>query len=257
MDYAIVMAVALLGACLSFFSGFGLGTLLLPAFMLFFPAPLAIAATAVVHMLNNVFKLFLAGKYAHKKTVISFGLLSAIGALVGALLLNSIAGSGALGSYTIRGYYFQITYIKLIIGILIFAFAILEIAPWFKGISIAPKWMYVGGLVSGFFGGLSGHQGALRSAFLMKAGLSKEAFLGTRVVIACIVDLTRIAVYATAVNAVWSDVNIYLVAAATLAAFAGAWLGNKWVKKVELEIINNVVSVSLGIFAVALALGLV
>jgi uncharacterized membrane protein YfcA len=251
------MVVAMLGACLSFFSGFGLGTLLLPAFMLFFPAPLAIAATAVVHMLNNVFKLFLVGKYADKKTVLSFGLLSAVGAFVGALLLNSISFKGVLCNYSIQGHFFQITFIKLIIGILIFAFAILEIAPWFKHVNIAPKWMPVGGLVSGFFGGLSGHQGALRSAFLMKAGLSKEAFLGTRVVIACIVDLTRIAVYASAVNAVWGEVNIYLVVAATLAAFAGAWLGNKWVKKVELDIINNIVSVSLGIFAILLAIGIV
>ena len=32
---------------------------------------------------------------------------------------------------------------------------------------------------SGFFGGLSGMQGALRSAFLARAGLSKEAFVAS------------------------------------------------------------------------------
>jgi len=38
-------------------SGFGLGTLLLPVFALFFPLPVAIAATALVHLANNFFKL--------------------------------------------------------------------------------------------------------------------------------------------------------------------------------------------------------
>jgi len=43
-------------ACLTFFSGFGLGTLLLPLLSLFFPVPVAVASTAVVHLLNNVSK---------------------------------------------------------------------------------------------------------------------------------------------------------------------------------------------------------
>jgi hypothetical protein len=64
MELWVIVAVALLGAFLSFYSGFGLGTLLLPAFSLLFPLPVAIASTAVVHMLNNVFKLGLVGKYA-------------------------------------------------------------------------------------------------------------------------------------------------------------------------------------------------
>jgi uncharacterized membrane protein YfcA len=37
MSYLVVCAVALLASALTFFSGFGLGTLLLPAFALFFP----------------------------------------------------------------------------------------------------------------------------------------------------------------------------------------------------------------------------
>jgi hypothetical protein len=47
----------------------------------------------------------------------------------------------------------------------------------------------VGGILSGFFGGLSGIQGAIRSAFLVKSGLKKEAYIATGVVIACFVDI--------------------------------------------------------------------
>ena len=63
-EYVVVCLVALLGSGLTLFSGFGLGTLLLPVFALFFPVEVAIAATAVVHFLNNLFKLSLLGRNA-------------------------------------------------------------------------------------------------------------------------------------------------------------------------------------------------
>ncbi|MFN9977497.1 MAG: sulfite exporter TauE/SafE family protein, partial [Phycisphaerae bacterium] len=73
MEFVLIILVALAGAFLSFFSGFGLGTLLLPAFLVVFPPPVAIAATAVVHMLNNLFKLFLVGRYAQRQVLAAFG----------------------------------------------------------------------------------------------------------------------------------------------------------------------------------------
>ncbi|MEQ3690641.1 MAG: sulfite exporter TauE/SafE family protein, partial [Flavobacterium sp.] len=67
MDYFIICIVSLLGSGLTLFSGFGLGTILLPVFALFFPVEIAITLTAIVHFLNNIFKLVLLGKYADKK----------------------------------------------------------------------------------------------------------------------------------------------------------------------------------------------
>jgi len=56
MDYLIIGTVAFLASGLTLYSGFGLGTVLLPAFALFFPAETAVAATGTVHLLNNLFK---------------------------------------------------------------------------------------------------------------------------------------------------------------------------------------------------------
>lgn len=66
MELALIGIVALLTAGVTLFSGFGLGTILMPVFALFFPVPvpLAIAATAVVHLANNVFKFGLMAKQA-------------------------------------------------------------------------------------------------------------------------------------------------------------------------------------------------
>ena len=58
MTTAIALAVAAFGtSLLTLFSGFGLGTLLLPAFAFFLPLEVAVASTAVVHAANNLFKV--------------------------------------------------------------------------------------------------------------------------------------------------------------------------------------------------------
>ncbi len=57
------------------------------------------------------------------------------------------------------------------------------------------RWLPVGGALSGFFGGLSGHQGALRAAFLIRSGLDKQGYVGTAALCSMFVDLTRLTVY--------------------------------------------------------------
>ena len=74
MEYIIICIVALLGSWLTLFSGFGLGTILLPVFGIFFPIEVAIALTAIVHFLNNVFKLLLLGRHVDKRVLLRFGL---------------------------------------------------------------------------------------------------------------------------------------------------------------------------------------
>ena len=60
----------------------------MPAFALFFPVPIAIAATALIHLANNLFKVYLVGRYADWGVVIRFAIPGAVAALVGAALLN-------------------------------------------------------------------------------------------------------------------------------------------------------------------------
>jgi hypothetical protein len=73
--------------------------------------------------------------------------------------------------------------------------ALFGLLPRFKTLAFDRKYLPLGGLLSGFFGGLSGLQGAMRSAFLIKAGLNKEAFIGTNTVSAVVVDVARLIVY--------------------------------------------------------------
>ncbi len=139
MDYALITLTSLFVSGLTLFSGFGLGTLLTPAFALFFPVPTAIAATAVVHLSNNLFKLALVGKQADWRVVARFSLPAALAALVGASVLVGFAELPALMSYELSGRTVEITPVKLVIGSLIVVFASLELSSGLDGLSIPSK----------------------------------------------------------------------------------------------------------------------
>lgn len=259
MEYLVVCLVAVLVSALTLFSGFGLGTVLMPAFALFFPVPVAIAATAVIHLANNIFKIFLVGREADWGVVKRFAMPGVLAAMIGAALLNLFANLSPLQTYQFFGRAHEVTIVKLVIGVLIIGFAIFELAPRFRQLAFDRRYLPLGGLLSGFFGGLSGNQGALRSAFLLKIGLSKEAFIGTGTVSAVIVDAARTLVYGLGfytsrfaeLDGLWP-----LVLAATLAAFIGAFMGTRLLKKITYGAIQLIVGIMLVVIGLGMATGL-
>ena len=256
MSYLVVGLVALLASALTFYSGFGLGTLLLPAFALFFPVERAVAMTAVVHFLNGLFKLALTGRHADRQVVLRFGMPAILAAFLGAAVLSWLGRLEPLGGYTLFERRFEVTPIKLVIGLLLLAFATIEGWPRLRERSFGPKWLPLGGLLSGFFGGLSGHQGALRSAFLAKAGLSKEAFIASGVAIACLIDVSRLTLYAGSwAGGVGADIGLLTVA--VLAAFVGAVAGNWYLKKLTMRGVQRVVTAMLIVIALMMIGGVV
>ena len=176
MEYVIICLVAFLTAILTFFSGFGLGTILMPVFALFFPIELAIALTGVVHFFNNVFKLILVGNKANRSVLLRFGIPAIIAAFIGAWVLLNITDLPSIYSYTIGERIFEITPVKLIIAVLLIIFSVIELLPFFDKLQFNKKQLPFGGFLSGFFGGLSGHQGALRTAFLIKLFMYRKLY---------------------------------------------------------------------------------
>ena len=259
MEYIVVCLVAVLVSALTLFSGFGLGTVLMPAFAFFFPVQVAIAATAAVHLANNIFKVFLVGRKADWGVVARFAIPGAVAALIGAALLNLFTRLPALYTYQLGGHQYDVTAVKLVVGVLIVGFALFELLPRFRRLSFDRRYLPLGGLLSGFFGGLTGNQGALRSAFLIKSGLGKEAFIGTGTVSAVIVDVARMLVYGLSfytskfadLGGIWP-----LVLAATLAAFLGAFMGKRLVKTITLGAIQLIVGIMLVMIGLGMATGL-
>jgi len=252
MSVLVVCAVALIASGLTFFSGFGLGTLLLPAFALFYPVQTAVALTAVVHFLNGVFKLALVGRHVDLRILGRFGLPAFAASFAGASALLWLADIQPLASYSLWGRDVLVTPAKLAVGLLLLVFSAAELHPRFRGLSFASRYFVLGGALSGFFGGLSGMQGALRAAFLARAGLTKEAFIGTGSAIACLIDVSRLGVYSRMLLGEWNQMDRWVLAAAVLCAFAGAALGNRYLKSITMKAIQRTVAILL--FAVALGL---
>ena len=257
LEYVVISLVAFLAAILTFFSGFGLGTILTPVFMVFFPVELAIALTGVVHFLNNIFKIVLVGKHADRQVLRRFGITAVIFAFAGAWVLVNIPDARPLFSYEMAGSIYHVYPVKFLISVILIIFASIDLIPRFEKLEFGKDKLPVGGALSGFFGGLSGNQGALRAAFLIKAGLSKETFIGTAVVVSTFVDFTRLGVYATKISGSGLTDNIDLVLSATLSAFAGAFLGNKLLKKITLRSLKILVAILLIFLSIALGMGIV
>jgi uncharacterized membrane protein YfcA len=257
MDIAIISLVALIASALTLFSGFGLGTLLMPAVALFFPLEIAITITAIVHLANNLFKAALLGRDTNLGVLLRFGLPAIVAAIIGASLLSQLSITSSFFQYSAFGNTFFIVPMKLVIGILILIFVFLELSPLLSAIKLDKKYLPLGGIISGFFGGLSGHQGALRSMFLIKAGLSKEQFIATGVMLAIMVDVARMTIYGWDILQTNTSIAWTPVICATIAAFTGAYFGKKLITKVTIRSIQIIVSILLSVTALGLIVGII
>jgi uncharacterized protein len=253
MELLIICIAAFGASVLTFFSGFGLGTLLTPVLAVFFPVDIAIALTGIVHLANNLFKLALVGRKTDFSVVLRFGLPAILTSFLGAWLLIRLSTLNPIHTYQMWDREFQISLVNLIVALLLVVFAVLELSPRFRAKQFDRKLLPAGGLLSGFFGGLTGMQGAIRSAFLLKSGLTKEAYIATGVLIACLIDFARISVYSSRFTAANLQDNLPLLLSAVLSAFAGAYLGSKLLRKITLHFIQNLVAVML--IGIAIALG--
>ena len=255
VEFIVLGIVAFGAALLTFISGFGLGTLLMPALACFVAPEAAVALTAVVHLLTNLTKVALVGKQAQRSILLQFGLPAIAGGLAGGYLLTTWSQANEpiiwqLGSWTCWTYP-----APLAIGLIMLSVAVLELNPWFDTWRPQAKWLPLGGLVSGLLGGLSGHQGALRSAFLIGLPtLTPVSFVATGAVIACAVDGARLLAYGSAAWLPASN-HIELLGIAAGAALAGTWAGNRWLPKVTLPFVRRMVGVALLVIALRLITG--
>lgn len=256
--YLLIGSASFAVAALTLLAGFGLGTLLLPAFAIFFPAEIAVAMVAVVHALNNLFKLALLGRRADLRILVAFGVPAVAASAVGAWTLSRLAEGAPLATWELAGHVARVTPLKLAMGGLILLFALADVVPALRRLQAPRRWLPLGGLLSGYFGGLSGHQGALRAAFIAPLGLVPAVYVGTQAALAIMVDITRLLVYGNSFlsrNTAGLDMASYggLLAVATGCAFAGSLLGRRLLPKVTV----SGVRVLAGILLVVVGLGLV
>jgi uncharacterized membrane protein YfcA len=259
--YLVVGLVAFGASLLTLFSGFGLGSLLVATLVVFFPVEVAISATAVVHLINNLLKVGIFHRRAVPRVILRFGVPAVLAAFLGALALASLSEGDALLTWQVDRRVAEITPLKLIMGTLIAGFALVDLNPRFKAGRMSDRWLPVGGALSGFFGGLSGHQGAFRAAFLSRLDFEPEAYVGTQAVLAVMVDVARLVVYGAALYAghmtmvsgrhQWTVVGVAIVSAGT-----GVLIGWRFLHKTTFSSLRMVIGGLLLLVGMGLLVGL-
>jgi len=254
LEYLVVAIFAFLASFISFFSGFGLGTILMPMIAIFFPLPIAISLTAVIHLLHNLMKTGLLWRAIDWTVAVKFGAAALIASIPGALLLKGLSEYAPVKEYSIWEIRGEISVLRMCIGFLLILFASMEAFPH-KIYRV--KNLFLGGAVSGFFGGLSGNQGALRSVFLINTNMDKRAFIGTNAIIAMIVDIARLVVYSLSFRHLIISSNLPLLGIAIAASLGGVCLGMTLLQKITLGFIQKLVIILLYILGAFMVLGII
>jgi len=227
---------AFIAAVLTLMTGFGLGTILTPIFLIFYDVKIAILIVAVVHLSNNLLKLSLFSRHVSMDILKRFGVLTLVGAFIGAFFQGKMDSS----------------IIKILLGAALIFLGLKEATGFGEKLRLPKKIDFIGGFFSGLFGGFVGNQGAIRSAYLLNYNIPKETFIATAAIIASVVDVTRIPVYIFSNRDILSG-NLFILLITTASAFAGTFAGKRFLKKVSLKTFKVYVAAAIVIIGALLA----
>jgi len=236
MAFAILVGViSFLAGAISAVAGFGIGSILTPLLGLGIGVKLAVAAAAIPHFAGNALRLWTLRDRIDKSVLKTFGLMSAAGALLGAIL-HAIAAAPAL---------------KIVMAVILIAAGALGVLGWMERLRLGRRGAWVAGGVSGFLGGLVGNQGGIRAAAMLALDVRKEVFVATAVAIALVVDGARLPVYVFSVGpqlvGMWP-----LLLTSTAGVILGTLFGKVLLGRVPESAFRRVVSALLIALGVAL-----
>ena len=215
-------------AALTVPAGFGLATMITPIVFLWLEPHEAVAVVGIVHGSHNAWKLKVLRSSVDYSAVRRYGWAMVVGALLGAALNTAVEADPLL----------------LIVGVALVVLPLLSMSERWTNVRLPDAEDRIGGFGSGFFGGLTGHQGALRAMFLQKRLPNKTEYAATAAVLALIVDVTRVPVYVALEG--WQILDAgWLIVGLVLAAVLGVHLGKRWLKKWKSDTIRNGILVAI------------
>lgn len=175
----LVFLVAVLAGSVAAVSGFGIGSLLTPLLAVRFGTKLAVAIVSIPHLIGTIARFVSLKEHVDRRVFWRFGIFSALGGLVGALLNARI----------------QSPILSVVFGALLIFAGVSGLTGLASKMKFGRAAAWVFGGASGLFGGLVGNQGGIRSGALLGFDVSKEAFVATATAVALIVDGARMPVY--------------------------------------------------------------
>jgi uncharacterized protein len=229
----IVFVVAVLSGATASVVGFGIGSMLTPLLASRYDASVAVAAVTLPHALATAVRCWRLRANIDRKVLVQFGLLSAAGAFVGALLYTRLGPS----------------ILTAILGGLLLLTATAQLTGWTKRWQPRGPLVAIFGLLSGFFGGVAGNQGGLRSAALTAFRLTPASFVATATATGLLVDAARTPVY------LWTSGSRLIplatpIAIAAVGVLIGTVLGERTLLGLSPRRFGQIVAVAIGLLGV-------
>lgn len=236
-EWLVFLVGAFVAEVIGTMAGFGAATILTPIAVLFMDVKSAIVVVACFHLFGNASRLVFFGRHVHWKTWGQFGITAIVLSFVGARVTASLPSAA----------------IMLLFGLFLLVYVGLSLTASSRfQLSNAPLVLAGGGVVSGFIAGLLGTGGAIRSACLLAFRLPKEVYIGTSAAIALVVDATRLPVYLA--GGFLPSRIVPVLISLVVVAFAGAWVGQRLVRRIRAELFRRVVLGMLTVAGVKMAL---
>jgi uncharacterized protein len=217
--------VAVAAGAIASLAGFGISSLLTPTLGLQTGTKLAVAAVSIPHLVGTAVRFWRLRTHVDRRVLWSFGIMSAAGGLVGALLhtfVDSPLLSGILG------------------GLLVFA-GVSGLTGMADRMRFRGWTAWLAGGLSGVFGGLVGNQGGIRSAAMLGLDVPRDAFVATATAVALLVDAARMPVYLATqgaeIGALWP-----VLLAATAGVIVGTVVGERLLRRIPERIFRRVVA---------------
>lgn len=226
MDIVSIGLLTVISSGIGTLTGFGTSTIMIPVLLLFFPLPQTLLIVGIIHWFGDIWKLILFRSGIRWKLILTFGVAGIATSYLGASIVFEVP-EGAL-QQILGGF---------LLGYVLFIF----LQPKFK-VPQSSATAVTGGALSGFFAGIFGVGGAVRTAFLAAFDLPKAVFISTTGAIALFIDSTRVATYlmhnvSLERELVWGFVLF------VPASFLGASLGKKVVERIPQEKFRAVVAI--------------
>lgn len=233
----LLFLLGILAGAVASITGFGIGSFLTPFLALRNGFGVAVAAVSIAHFLGSSLRFWLLRHAVNRRTLISFGLLSAGGGLLGGLLQAQASG----------------TILSVVFGCLVIFAGVSSLLHWANKAHVNGRFAWVVGVVSGFFGGLVGNQGGLRAIGLLSLNLKKTQLVATATAVAVIVDIFRVPVYIAIHPHQLSSLTLE-IALMSLGVIAGTLLGAPLLRRLPEKYFRTFLAftlIAVGIFVLA------
>ncbi len=212
MNHTLLLTFAgIVAGAIAAISGFGIGSILTPLLAAWLGTKLAVALVSIPHFIGTALRFAVIRQHVNRRVLWSFGITSAAGGLIGALLhvwLRSV----------VLGY---------VLGVLLVFAGITGVMGLASRMKFGRTAAWIAGALSGMFGGLVGNQGGIRSAALLGFDLKRDEFVATATAIALLVDVFRMPVYAATqfgqMAAQWPMILIATVGV-VVGTLSGKWM---------------------------------